>query len=184
MYFFQDQVVVEIVTCKQQRPIRSKSLANLERRICDQLSLLLLNAQEDNKATRSVCLDMHGVADLFETTAILGKSTDLVWILSFIGKNSERREALRKELEARIEAKQIQFGIMVFVRGSTPCVGTKAWILKLITRVSPLPLLFLDDGQDHIHAAEKLNIARLTCKYIQNKTEILPCITQMPKKIL
>ena len=98
---------------------------------------------------------MHGVADL-----ILG--------ISFIGPNSERRDSLRKELEARIEAKQIRFGIMVFVRGSTPCVGTKAWILKLMARVSALPLLFLDDGQDHIHAAEKLNIPQLTCKYIQN----------------
>lgn len=103
-----------------------------------------------------IVFDLHNVLDVINNTTSLGTNDKmLVVCCSFIGyRNEKLKSKARKDILARIDSGQINYGILVFKRGKrkrkTKMVGSKAWFCKLVNCN-----IFFDDGVDHIESVKE-----------------------------
>lgn len=112
-------------------------------------TVVYTDVAEAEAALSALCadvrLDYHGVADLLPVDTLLTPHT---CIISFVGRQSQTRIDTRAALQARVAGGQVDFGLLVFKRGTTR-PGTKAWANRLIQQKMPVAL-FVDDSEDHI----------------------------------
>jgi len=161
--YFEEKALLEIIGTSGP-DIYSRSPKNLESRV---QKLIQTNTPH------LLCLDMHGVADLFQANETFSHVPETeIWIISFIGPNSIRLPELRTELLNRIKQKQIHGAILVFQRGKMATVGTKAWVIQCLNSPTTKSIIFLDDGVDHIAAVQSLGLKTLTTHYIAGKDDI------------
>lgn len=105
-------------------------------------------------------LDFHGVADLLP--ADLQLPTKSACIISYVGTKSPYRPEVIEEIHKRMASGQINFGVLVFVRGSKKnrnCFtnpGSKAWINSLLQVKEGVRGIFIDDMEDHILSTQIL----------------------------
>ncbi len=116
--------------------------------------------EELRQLSASLRLDFHGVADLLP--ANLQLPTSSVCIISYVGSKSPYRQEVKEEIEKRMASGQIQFGVIVFVRGSGKkrnCFtnpGSKAWVNSLLQIPESVKGVFIDDAEDHILSTQLL----------------------------
>jgi hypothetical protein len=112
-------------------------------------TVVYTDVAEAEAALSALCadvrLDYHGVADLLPREHVLPPHT---CIISFVGRQSQTRIDTREEIQVRVAGGQVDFGLLVFKRG-TSRPGTKAWANRLIQQKLPVAL-FVDDSEDHI----------------------------------
>lgn len=129
------------------------------------------NAEDTlNKYSADIRLDYHNVLDLTGPYQPLMSNQDrgkhIICVISYVGKNSDRRIEARKDIMRRIETGQIDFGILIFKRCLEPIlcnkfhdVGSKAWVNFLLgTRGNAV---FIDDSDDHYNSVRSMNIPNL-----------------------
>jgi len=104
-----------------------------------------------------ICLDFHGVADLYGVNEKLPGS-DAKIIISYIGGNPKTVGSTTNSIVQRILSKEIIFGIIVYLKKPEPICGTKGWILNHLIQSNPgLKLYFIDDGMTNIECVNKLS---------------------------
>lgn len=115
----------------------------------------------------SIRLDYHGVLDTTNEYDLLPNNNYCV--ISYVGRNSPTRASVRNDLIKRINNNQIEFAVLVFVKGyshkeknSFIVPGSKAWVNKYIQPVVGKPIIFIDDTKEHIHSTQ------LLCNYINS----------------
>lgn len=97
-----------------------------------------------------VVVDFHKVLDTVPSTTFV--SPGIVVCLSFVQRTSHyMRQKTTREILARIQTKQIQYGVIVFERGkgndvyTCSSIGSKAWFCQLVNAK-----IFIDDSLDHV----------------------------------
>ena len=109
----------------------------------------------------NIRLDLHGVLDIIpEDKKIKKHEHDKICVISFVGRNSTTRTDAREEIKRRIKNNQIDFGLLVFDRGSGSKrdifskAGGKAWANKHIKCTEKC--VFIDDSSDHVNSTVSL----------------------------
>lgn len=109
------------------------------------------------KSKQCVLLDLHGVADLFNTSEELPKNGMPKIIISYLGNNIRTKEIAIKYIRHRILTKEILFGIFIYVKDFDACKNTKGHFIQILENKFPSMLFyFLDDSEIHIQNASKM----------------------------
>lgn len=104
-------------------------------------------------SNKILCLDLHGVTDLFHYTENI---SDLpICVISYVGHVARNQASM--SIRKRLETNQITIGILVFNRPKitskiqkNKIIGTKCWFLNLLSEKLKTKCIFMDDGEDHI----------------------------------
>lgn len=116
-------------------------------------------------------LDFHGVLDTLPVTPLPIDKKVPICCICFVGRQSQTRIDARGQILERIESGQIEFGILVFKRGTIK-VGTKAWVnFHLLHKGERI---FIDDSEDNI----------LTTREICPSIQCIHHISEKPEDIL
>jgi hypothetical protein len=114
-----------------------------------------------NTLPANIRLDLHGVLDIIPDNKVIKKNaTDIICVISFVGRKGGRRDMARREIKERIAKKQIDYGVLIFNRGSGDKIdtftdpGSKAWVNKHILCAEKC--IFIDDSIDHIKSTISL----------------------------
>ena len=133
------------------------------------------------KYPANIRMDLHGVLDILPNNIDLVKDRkkNTIACISFVGETT--RDAAAKDIHERILTGQIDFGVLVFVRGkgkerfTFTDEGSKAWVNKHIPCESQGwqssqtlqncksgPCIFIDDSTDHLRSTKHL-LPEMTC---------------------
>lgn len=160
---------VDIVYCPNCRKIRGKDIIELIT-VNDDKTFNVQYFSDENASIQQlekmkidVRLDLHKTLDTIPIDNVL--PTKSVCCLSYVGNFTQTRIGARMEIIERIKSKQIQFGILVFKRGSKRdpdlCnrfheVGSKAWVNKYLGKESE-NVIFIDDSDDHVYSVKSID---------------------------
>ena len=97
-----------------------------------------------------ICLDLHGVADLYNDDEVI--PCDLPkCIISYIGGNPETIYSSTTAMKLRVAKDEILLGIIVYKKNEMPIIGTKGWVISQIMDINKeLNITFIDDGQTNV----------------------------------
>ena len=116
----------------------------------------ILNKKFKN-INKLVCLDFHGVTDLFDINEKIPTSLDKC-IISYIGGNKNTRGSTINLIVPRIQSKEVIMGIIVYKKDAMPTCGTKGWMLSKIKSVfSKMIIYFIDDSYKNINCVKNVN---------------------------
>lgn len=119
--------------------------------------------------SKLLCLDYHGVTDLYKIDELIPISTPKM-VLSYIGGNPRTIGSTINAIIQRIKSKEVLFGIIVYLKESEPICGTKGWILSHLSSSNPgLKLHFIDDGKPNIQCVNKLANSNITTYFHDSK---------------
>lgn len=106
----------------------------------------------------SVRLDFHGVLDTIPSIQPLPCK---VCVISYVGRISPLRAEARRQIQERILAGQILFGVLVFTKGYTRrekrtfvSPGSKAWVNAHLPSISGQLTCFIDDHIEHVRSTQ------------------------------
>ena len=127
-----------------------------------------------SKLKKLLCLDFHGVTDLYDIHGV----TDLYdipekipsslnkCIISFIGGNPNTLGSTINSIVPRIQSGEIKLGILVYTKNNIPIVGTKGWIIKIMREVlQNLEIYVIDDSIINIRCIENVNAKNIHIYY-------------------
>jgi hypothetical protein len=162
---------IEVIT-KDFSPIEIDCSRNVER---------FTNLFTIPNATKILCLDYHGVVDLYPENI---KICDLpICIISYVSYGKEYHSKTRDSIIRRIESKQAVLGILVFrkikqkdINANTNFCASKQDAVKFIILANnPQSILFCDDQQDNITTVEPLQKQfgdkEICCELLSNSVE-------------
>ena len=113
----------------------------------------ILNKYLDNIKTL-ICLDFHGVTDLFDDNVILPSHLPKC-VISYIGGSPKTILETTKTIQKRILSNEVLLGIIVYKKNSTPTCGTKGWIIAKISNIyTNMKIHFIDDSRKNIKCVE------------------------------
>ena len=137
----------------------------------------------------SIRLDLHGVADLTSSDTKLGDHKNIA-IVSFVGHLTNIRIKGREELIERVLKGQINFGVLVFLRGKDrdgnannfQKLGSKAWFNKHLSFDNKA--LFVDDSTDHCESVKSLGMDELEVNHFKGTSqELVNLITEFESSL-
>ena len=104
-----------------------------------------------------ICLDLHGVVDLYsDNERIPGKSSKC--IISYIGGNPETILQATENIKLRLENDEILLGIIVYNRNNEAILGTKGWFISQIIDINKnIKINFIDDAKINVECVESVN---------------------------
>ena len=119
--------------------------------------------------TKLVCLDFHGVTDLFDSNEKIPLDLPKC-VISFIGGKKETVESTRASLIPRIKSGEIMAGIIVYTKDSMPVCGTKGWIISIIKKETSIKTIhFIDDSRKNIECVNNLEDPNIKTYYINKR---------------
>lgn len=119
-----------------------------------------------------LCLDFHGVADLFDEP-IPSKLPKC--IISYIGGNMKTIQNTIDNITPRILSNEIILGIIVYTKKKEPICGTKGWILSLIS-TNVKKIHFIDDDMTNVQCVNNYT------ESIGKQDEIISYFIRKPSK--
>lgn len=125
--------------------------------------------------TKILCLDLHGVADIFHYTEQISKLP--ICIVSYVGSVAKNQASM--SITRRLDSNQITIGILVFNRikispkiKESQIIGTKCWFLNLLSNnFNNTHFLFFDDGKDHIQLVKLFGNKYIKAFHIETKNK-------------
>jgi hypothetical protein len=135
----------------------------------DKINRLLsehLNTDETREPL--VCLDFHGVADVYKPREPIPTKLPVV-IISYIGGNPETKKHTIDVIKTRIlsdNPNNVKLGIIVYNKHHMPICGTKGWILSLIANIVKKKFHFVDDDMKNIQCAKHTKIKAIITHFI------------------
>ena len=109
-------------------------------------------------------LDLHKTLDTVDPKEILPPHTCCV---SYVGSLTQTRINARVDIQNRIHTGQLEFGVLVFKRGSHKDpeeanrfqqIGSKAWFNRCVPGVKGRVSVFIDDSLDHVLSVQSVGI--------------------------
>ena len=125
-----------------------------------------------------VCLDFHGVADLYngneKIPTLLPKC-----IISYIGGKPETIKNTIDEIKPRVLSNEIIMGIIVYNKDNNPTCGTKGWIIKTIKAINNnMTIHFIDDSMKNINCVNNVSDKDIHTyfidKFINKQNNMIP----------
>lgn len=147
-----------VVYCKGCRPLRQTDILEY---ITDESFTIFTEKQltvAENllkSLTSDVRLDLHKTLDTLSPNTKLPTKNNCC--VSYVGNLTVTRITAREDIMERIGTGQIDFGVLVFKRGSYKSeernsfteVGSKAWFNRLVQSTNECAV-FIDDSEDHV----------------------------------
>ena len=97
-----------------------------------------------------ICLDFHGVADLFIDDEKIPSDVPKC-VISYIGGNQTTFTNTTKTITNRLKSNELILGIIVYNKDKDPNPGTKGWIISKIIDVNKdMNIHFIDDSWGNI----------------------------------
>ena len=123
-----------------------------------------------------LCLDFHGVADLYKDDEIIPSNIQKC-IISYIGGSPKTIKNTIETIRPRIQNKEILLGIIVYNKNTNPICGTKGWIISKILNINKIMnIIFIDDSMKNIQCIENVGSPNIKTYFINKNKE--------PKKYL
>ena len=123
------------------------------------------------KIKKLLCLDFHGVADLYDCNENIPSPLHKC-IISFIGKNRNTMASTINSIVPRIQSGEILLGILVYVKKDIPIEGTKGWIIKIIREILPkLVIFYIDDSIININCIHKIKDNNIHIYFIDKNNQ-------------
>jgi hypothetical protein len=116
--------------------------------------------------SKLVCLDFHGVTDLFDNNEKIPTNLPKC-VVSFIGGKQETIDTTKATLIPRIKSGELIAGIIVYNKDRMPVCGTKGWIIsKIKTKCNIDKIIFIDDSMKNIECVNNVKDPNITTHYI------------------
>lgn len=144
----QSKEIAEYIYKDEHNNINLELIYNLDR--LNVINNLLI--KNHNIGDKLLCLDLHGVADLYKDDIIISKLP--IFIISFVGRYTETRKNAREQIINKILKNQIIAGILVFKKNSKVSNGKAVIIRNLLDNNKHI--YFIDDGYENIAGVDKL----------------------------
>jgi len=113
-----------------------------------------------------VCLDFHGVADLYNNDEKIPSKLNKC-VISYIGGNPITISNTISTIKPRIINDEILFGIIVYNKNHIPTCGTKGWIISKMLEVNNnIKIYFIDDSKKNIECVKNVNSPRIKTFYV------------------
>ena len=113
-----------------------------------------------------VCLDFHGVTDLFDDDEKIPSHLPKC-VISYIGGNPKTILETTKTIRKRILSDEVLLGIIVYKKNNFPTPGTKGWIISKISNIyMNMKIHFIDDSRKNIECVDNIKSDRITTYYI------------------
>jgi hypothetical protein len=166
--------------------------SNIKNKFPKKINLLNINKIKKKlnkkfyKFKKLLCLDFHGVSDLYDTP-IFEKipSTLPKCIISYVGKNKNTLGSTINSILKRIKMDEVKLGIIVHTKNIMPIEGTKGWIINLINEILPnLEIYFIDDSIVNIKCVSKIKNNKIHVYFINNKNKPKNKINRILKNII
>jgi hypothetical protein len=104
-----------------------------------------------------LCLDFHGVADLFNPDEKIPSDLDKC-IISYIGGSKKTFVNVVNDIVPRIKSNEVKLGIIVYTKDEKPICGTKGWVLSMLQSINPkLTIYFIDDSSINVKCVKNTN---------------------------
>ena len=119
-----------------------------------------------DKLENLICLDLHGVADLYSNEenipGILPKC-----IISYIRGRPETILKSTKTMKFRLDNNEILLGIIVYNKDEKPILGTKGWFISQIIDINKnIKINFIDDAKINVECVESVNSPNIISHFI------------------
>lgn len=134
----------------------------------DEKITVLLNKYLDNLKTL-ICLDFHGVTDLFNDNEKIPTHLPKC-VISYIGGSPKTILETTKTIRKRILSNEVLLGIIVYKKNSFPTSGTKGWIISKISNIyTNMKIYFIDDSKKNIECVDNIKSDKITTYYINKR---------------
>lgn len=121
------------------------------------------------KVNDLVCLDFHGVADLYDLKEKIPSTLPKI-IISWVGEKEEVRLNTIKTIQLRVNNNEILLGILVYTKNYLPTCGTKGWVIARIIGLNPnIRIHFIDDSKKNIICVSNTSASNITTYLIDKK---------------
>lgn len=103
-----------------------------------------------------ICLDLHGVVDLYNDDEVIPCNLPKC-IISYIGGNPKTISSSTTAMKLRVDKGEILLGIIVYKKNEMPIIGTKGWVISQIMDINKeLNITFIDDGQTNVNCVNAI----------------------------
>jgi len=113
-----------------------------------------------------VCLDFHGVTDLYNDNEKIPSKLPKC-VISYIGGNPNIIRNTTNTIKPRILSDELILGIIVYNKNNMPTCGTKGWIISKIIEINEnINIHFIDDSKKNIECVENIKSNNINTYYI------------------
>ena len=121
------------------------------------------------KLKKLLCLDYHGITDLYQLNEKIPSKLNKC-IISYIGSNLNTFGSTINSIVPRIQSGEVKLGIIVHVKNIQPIIGTKGYIINLISKILPkLKIYFIDDSLVNIKCVNHIKNNNIYTYYINKR---------------
>ena len=126
----------------------------------------LLNKHLGNLNNLLICLDFHGVTDLYDIDEKIPSDLPKC-VISYIGGKEKTIIDTTNAIKSRIMSDEIILGIIVYNKNNIPSCGTKGWIISKFADVNKnIKIHFIDDSKKNIQCIENIKSDNIKTHYI------------------
>ena len=137
--------------------------------INDNNSIIKLLNKYLNNLDNLICLDFHGVTDLYDIDEKIPSNLPKC-VISYIGGNPKTILDTTNAIKSRLMSDEIILGIIVYKKNNIPSCGTKGWIIsKFIDVNKNIKIHFIDDSRKNIECIENVKSNNIKTYYINKK---------------
>ena len=130
-----------------------------------------------------ICLDFHGVTDLYDLNEKIPSNLPKIVIL-YIGGKPKTILDTTNTIKSRLMTNDIILGIIVYNKNTVPSCGTKGWIiLKFIDINKNIKIHFIDDSEKNITCVDNVKSNNINTYYVDKHKNPKIYLTKILNKI-
>jgi hypothetical protein len=136
-----------------------------------------------NNVNTLICLDFHGVTDLYDDNEKIPSDLSKC-VISYIGGNPTTVLNTTNTIKQRLLSGDIILGIIVYNKNDMPSCGTKGWIIsKIINTHENIKIHFIDDSKKNIQCIENVKSNNVKTYYINKNKNPKEHLTKILNRI-
>ena len=136
-----------------------------------------------NNLDKIICLDFHGVADLYNINEKIPSKLPTC-IISYIGGNPKTILNTTNTIKSRIISDKIILGIIVYKKNNIPSCGTKGWIISKFSDINKnIKIYFIDDSKKNIECVNSIKSNNIISYYINKYNNPKKYLNKLLNKI-
>ena len=122
-----------------------------------------------NGVKKLVCMDFHGVTDLYKDDEKIPCNLPKC-VISYIGGNPQTIKETFNTIRPRVLSGEIILGIIVYTKDKLPSCGTKGWIISKIKEINNMDSIqFIDDSYKNIKCVKNIRDRNIITHFIDKK---------------
>ena len=130
-----------------------------------------------------ICLDFHGVTDLYELNEKIPSNLPKI-VISYIGGKPKTILDTTTVIKSRLLTNDIILGIIVYKKNTVPSCGTKGWIIsKFIDINKNIKIFFIDDSIKNIKCVDNVKSKNIISYYVNKHENPKVYLTDILNKI-